>query len=175
MGSARRQRACPLRAQLEFGGEARKGVGRFHGIQIFPLDVLNQGDFEQALIGNFAHDNGNVADFGQFCGAPSPFSGHQLVAVAHTPDNQGLHDSVGTDGLCQFRHALVLEEAARLKGIWIDCIHRERLHGIVRRRWRRCGWWSGGGASWQQRAKALTECLARIVDFVHGPEFLSPV
>jgi hypothetical protein len=76
--------------------------------------------------------------------------------------------------LRQFRHALVVEEAARLQGVRIDGIHWQCLHSVGRRgEWRR--WCGGGGASWQERAETLTECPARIVDFVHGPEFLSPV
>jgi hypothetical protein len=39
-----------LRAQLKFISQPGKGVGCFDRIEIFPLDVFDQGDFQQTVV-----------------------------------------------------------------------------------------------------------------------------
>ena len=118
---------------------------------------------------------GTCAESRKLGGAPAAFTGHQLVAVAALADYQRLDDSVGADGLRQFRKLSVLEDPPRLQGIGID-----EIDGDV------AGWFdAGAGAAtgsggWvrtrrKERAEALTEYAARVVGFVHGPESPLPV
>jgi hypothetical protein len=125
-----------------------KSMGRLHGIQIFPLDILDERDFQQAIVRDFADDYGDLLNFSQFGGTPSSFSSNQLEAVANPADNQWLNNAVSANGLCQLGQPFVLEEPARLQGVGIDGIHRngERTSVVLgRERCRR-----NGGAGWQQ-------------------------
>ena len=48
--------------RCKFAAEAVEGRGRFDGVQILALDVLDEGDFEQALVGDFLNDDRNLVD-----------------------------------------------------------------------------------------------------------------
>ena len=39
-------------AEAELSGEAVKGVGDFDCVEVFALDVLDEGDFEELVVGD---------------------------------------------------------------------------------------------------------------------------
>ena len=41
----------------EFAAEPVEGVGGFDRVQVLALDVLDEGDFEQAVVGDFPDDH----------------------------------------------------------------------------------------------------------------------
>src|SRR4030095_15026189 len=96
--------------QIEFGRHAGEGAGRLHRVEICALDVLDQGDFEQAVLGDFAYDYRDRSDGGKFGRTPPALPSHQLVVAVDIADYQGLYDAVGADGLSEFFQAIVLED-----------------------------------------------------------------
>ena len=103
-----------FRGEIELGGHALEGDGRFDGVQILSLNVLDKRDFEEMIVGDVLHDNRNCREACEFRRAPAAFAGYKLVAVACFADNQGLNNAVGADGLRQFRQFFLLEQPARL-------------------------------------------------------------
>jgi hypothetical protein len=57
--------------EREFGAEAAEGVGGFDGIQVLALNVLDEGDFEKAVVGNLPDDYGDVFEAGKLSGPPA--------------------------------------------------------------------------------------------------------
>jgi hypothetical protein len=55
----------------------------------------------------------------------SPLPCHQLVAVPHLPDYQGLDNAVGADGLGELFEAFGFEESARLQRVGVDLVDRD--------------------------------------------------
>ena len=156
--------------QVEFGRHAGESAGRFHGVEVFPLDVLDEGDFQQAVVGDFADHHRNHGDFGKFGRAQPSFAGHQLVVAVDVADHQGLDNPVGPDGLSQFLQPNVLEDAPGLKGIGPDLVNRDGEGRLTRLR-RRGGYGRGRrgvGTGGQERPHSLTEGSARLFGFVHG-------
>src|ERR1017187_855928 len=98
----------------EFAAQAVKGNGGFDGVQILALDVLDQGDFEQTVVGDFADNNRHRLIASQFGGTPTALTGDQLIACTRPADHQRLDNAVGADGLRQFGQALTLKHAPRL-------------------------------------------------------------
>ena len=101
-------------AEVKFACEAFESQGGFDGVEVLALDVLDEGDFEEAVVGEFLNDDGDFGHSGELGGAPAAFAGHELVAVAGAADHEGLDDAVGADGLGEFLQAVVLEDAAGL-------------------------------------------------------------
>jgi hypothetical protein len=60
-----------------------KGVRLFNWIQIFTLEVLNQGHFQSHLVGDVANDYGNTAQSGALGCAPTTFARNELMACAN--------------------------------------------------------------------------------------------
>jgi len=83
--------------QLQFGphsGKSRSGLNR---IQILPLNVLDEGDFEQPVVWDVAYDNRNLIELGKLRGPPPALPGDELVAIAQLPDHQRLDYAIGAD------------------------------------------------------------------------------
>ena len=156
--------------RLSSAAHAGEGAGGLHRVEIFALDVLNQRDLEQAILGDFADHDRNCGHSGEFGGAPPSLTRHQLVVAIDVADHQGLYDPVGANGLRKFRQAVVLEDAAGLQGIGLDVVDRDverRLMRLGRRGGygrRRRGMGTGG----QERPHSFTERSARMFGFVHG-------
>ena len=53
-----------FRTQHQFRAEACKGVGSFDRIEVFALDILDQGDFQQAVIRDIPEHNWDLLDQG---------------------------------------------------------------------------------------------------------------
>jgi hypothetical protein len=106
--------------ELVFTCQAVEGLGDLNGIQILALDVLNEGDFHEAVVGIVLNDYRNLGKAGKFGGAPAALSGDQLVARTGGADDQRLDDAVFADGLGEFLEAVGLEDGARLQRIGVD-------------------------------------------------------
>jgi len=84
-----------LMAQVVLPREAIQGLRDFDGIQVFTLNVLDQGDLEEAFAGEFLHNGRHFSQFRQTGRTPPAFTGNQLVSVGGTLQDQGLNDAVG--------------------------------------------------------------------------------
>ena len=51
------------------------GLGLFHRIQIFALDVFDERHFQCKLVWNVAHNGGDFIQAGALCRAPTTFAG----------------------------------------------------------------------------------------------------
>ena len=72
------------------------------GVQVFTLQVFDERDLHRLLVGHFPDDDGDGGESDHAGCAPAPFTGNQLIgAIVHGPDQHGLKDAVGFDGLCQ--------------------------------------------------------------------------
>jgi hypothetical protein len=77
-------------------------MGGFNRIEIFALDVLNQGEFEHPWVIDVLNDDGHFSDARQFGSAPSSFPSHDLIPILMAADNNRLDNTVRTDGGSEF-------------------------------------------------------------------------
>ena len=68
-------------AQIMFASKTVQRMGDFDRIQVFALDVLDECDFQQAVLGKILNDHRNFGEAGQSCGSPAALAGYQLIAV----------------------------------------------------------------------------------------------
>ncbi len=72
--------------QAVFAGEAVKRMGDFNRVQVFALNILNEGDFQQALICKILYDYRNFRETGQAGGSPAA-SRRRRTGTIHFPSN----------------------------------------------------------------------------------------
>jgi hypothetical protein len=108
--------------EVELGLELGVALGFFEGVEVFALEILDEGEFEDFAVGGGPFDDGDVGEAGEAGGAPTPFAGDQFENVAYGPDDEGLDDSLFADGICQFTQGFVGEVAAGLEGAGSDLI-----------------------------------------------------
>src|ERR1022692_882408 len=87
--------------QLQFAAQAVERLCGFDRVQILPLNIFDQRDLQQPLIGdvlNYSGYPGHASDLG---GAPAAFTGNELIPFRPPPDDERLYDTIGADGLRQ--------------------------------------------------------------------------
>jgi hypothetical protein len=101
-------------------------VGRrlLQRVQVLPLQVLHQGQFQHLLGGQVLNDDRHRRQAGQFRRPPAPLPCHQLVTVPLPDDDEGLKDAVVLDGEGQFHQFVVPDGHTGLVGIGADVLHR---------------------------------------------------
>ena len=102
-------------AEMEFLGEASEGFGFFDGVEVFALEIFDEGEFEDFLIGSFANDEGGFGEARALGGAPASFSGNEFEEIAAFAGDEGLDDAVFFDGENEFVEMFVAEDGARLE------------------------------------------------------------
>ena len=75
-----------------------EGLGLLQRAQLLALDVLDQGQLEQAVVRDFAHHDGHGGEPRLLRGAPAPLARDDLVALAVAADEDRLHDPALADG-----------------------------------------------------------------------------
>jgi hypothetical protein len=92
---------CPagnlIVAQTVVVDEPLKRRGYFNGIQVFPLNVLDEGDLDQAVIRNILNQDGDGPKPSDFCGAPPTLSGHEFETATSPANQQGLDNATGAN------------------------------------------------------------------------------
>jgi hypothetical protein len=135
--------------------EAFEGVGDFDGVEIFALDVLDESDFHEAVVGEVLDDGGDMGERGEFGGTPASFTGDELVGIAGAADDDWLDDTVFADGLGEAAEAFGVKDAAGLEGIGVYFVEGERegagAGGGLRR---------GGGFLGDEAGESAAESLA---------------
>ena len=166
-------------AQVVFAGEAVERMRYFDRVQVFALNILDQCDFQQALMWRnperppeLRRDRPSVAARQRRSPATSwyrsPFSAN----------DQRLNDAVGSDRLGKLIETVEFEHGAGLNGIRLDGVDRKLQDSGV-------GCWDGGCVSARAGAavvppgkksgQAFTERFALSWTFGHFREFLSRV
>ena len=103
------------------GDEQLQAFRLFDGVQVFTLQVFDEGDLHRLLIGHFPDDDGNRGEAHHAGRSPPAFTGNQLIgAIVHGPDQHGLEDAVGFDGLRQLLQSLLVEGLTGLFFVGFD-------------------------------------------------------
>ena len=125
-------------AQIHFGVEPIQGLSGLHGVQVFALDVFDERDFENPLVGIILNDGRNFDQARQFGGSQAPFAGDQFVAGTFRANQERLDYPVCFYGVSEFFQARGVEYRAGLQGIWLDV--GDRKGGNL---WPGLGWFCG--------------------------------
>ena len=81
----------------EFVDKTLKRVSLFDRVEIFTLQILDQGHFQGEFFGHVAKNDRNVVKIRPLRCAPAAFTGNQLVSIGYFADDQRLDDSAGLD------------------------------------------------------------------------------
>ena len=140
-----------LVGHAEVGGQLAVGAGGFKGVQVGPLDVLDQREFKPLLRCGDPDRHGNAQQADHPAGLPPSFPGDQLVAgqpptcIWHRAHQEWLQDAVHPDRVRKVGHCNFVEDLARLARVRLDAvdIHLKRRTVrhlvIVRFRCANCG------------------------------------
>ena len=86
-----------------------------HGVEVFPLQILNEGHLEHPLVLQLLELNRQLGQPGQPGRAPAPLPGQQLIpAVSHITHQQGLQHAVAGDGVGKLLQLLLVKLPAGL-------------------------------------------------------------
>src|SRR5690606_33386242 len=85
------------------------------GIEVGPLDVLDDPELEDLLVRELTYDTRNRMEADPLRRPPTPFAGDDLVSTdeAIRPDDDGLHQPLLANRLRQLGQVLLLELAPR--------------------------------------------------------------
>ena len=97
--------------------QAAVGLRFLDRVQIFALDVLDEGHFEQLVVGDVANRDGDFEEAGALGRAPTALAGDDLVVRARATDENRLNHPVTADRLCEFFEPRLVERHARLARI----------------------------------------------------------
>src|SRR5947209_5860010 len=84
--------------QLHVVQEDLVGTRLLDGVQLFPLDVLDQGDLKQTVVRDLPDDGRDSLDPRDLGGAPAALTRDEPVSVRPLPHDDGLDDAVLADG-----------------------------------------------------------------------------
>ena len=68
-----------LLGEFKFFHQAMQGAGFFHRVEVFTLNIFDQGHGNGGSIGNVANDYRNFLEPGQLRGSPASFSGDDFI------------------------------------------------------------------------------------------------
>ena len=157
-----------LLRQLEGLAQLLQGLGLFHGIEVFALQVLDKGGGHDFGIAHLAHMHGHPPEARLTGGPPAAFTGHDLVVagpVGQGAHQQGLDDALFADGGRQFGQGFGVEGLAGLAGIGMQMGQGQQGGAVFRARlfFRRIVLFLPGGAhirTAQQGVQAAAETFA---------------
>jgi hypothetical protein len=66
-------------------------------VQVLALDVLNEGDLHELVVGIVLDDHGNLCETGELGRAPPAFPGDELITRTGEADDQWLDDAMLSD------------------------------------------------------------------------------
>lgn len=115
--------------------EFLQGSGAFDGVEVFPLEVLDEGPLGGLLVFEVLEQGGDLFEPCEPGGAPASFAGDDLVPPCLArlgSDGDGLHDALGLDGVGEFLQACGVEILTRLEGIGLEIVEREAMDGVTR-------------------------------------------
>jgi hypothetical protein len=161
---------CLFMGQSEFLDQALQALRFLQGVEVFPLDVLDQRHRGGGFVGHVAHQYRHPLQPGQAGGTETPLAGNDfvapgVVAPGQTTNKNGLHDALGTNRLGQFVQGPFVHAGARLVGTRHQIVQRQ-FTGALRRDVAslRVGVWLDAWA--QQGVEAAAEAFGFLGD--HG-------
>jgi hypothetical protein len=84
------------------------------GVEILPLEVLDQGDLEEALVSEILDKGGDGIETGETSRPPAAFPRDEFISLACVAHNERLNDAVGFYGLCEFGKPFRLKDSPGL-------------------------------------------------------------
>lgn len=103
-----------------------EGNSNLYRVQIFALDVFDEGKFQALLLFNGANQRGNLRESCHLSGTPATFAGDQAILLGtDSVDRDRLEETVGLDGASQFVELLHVECGAGLVLVGLDLIERD--------------------------------------------------
>src|SRR5262249_28236280 len=99
--------------------------GLFDGVEVGPLDVLDEGGFEDFLVVEVHDANWDGGEAGLPGGPQTPLAGNQLKVAIHATNHDRLHHAMSLDALAELRHLVVIKRSPGLVGILADLLQRE--------------------------------------------------
>lgn len=143
-----------LLPQPKLTSEAREGIGFFDRVEIFTLQVLDQREFEDVLIGRFANDHGRLGQTDLLRGTPAAFAGDQFKEISAPARDQRLDDPVFFDRSDEFFQVLIAKDGPWLERRGDNLRETDELHALAA--------FDGGcgrsHARIDQRAETFAEC-----------------
>ncbi len=121
-----------------------EGRGPVHRVEVFALEVLDQGPLGELSIVEFSDDRGDLWQPRELGGAPPAFAGDQFIgprfAVASRllsvgmpgANDHGLHQAVGLDRVRQRPQGPFRKDLPRLERVGDDRVDREVLELVIR-------------------------------------------
>ena len=150
-----------------FLGQPDIAGGFLHRVEVFALDVFDEGHFEHVAVGRLAfdHRDGGEAEF--VSGAPAAFAGDEFEAAVDQTHDERLDDAVLADRFDEVVERSLEKLGARLQRAWHHLLVRDIPHPfqIIRRHPAIIRW--SGGMFPDESCESFAECLCR---FSHGAE-----
>src|SRR5690606_35487564 len=104
-----------LRREVELVAEPLEGARRLDGVQILPLEVLDERSLEGRLVTELANEDGDLEEAGLLRGPPTALARDDLVCRLLLEKKQdGLEDAVRANALGELSEGLLVEALARL-------------------------------------------------------------
>ena len=108
--------------------EALIGLRFLDRVEILPLDILDQRNFERLLVGEVADDRRNFVEPRPLRRPPTPLAGDDLETVTVGTNDDRLDDAARPDRFGKLGKRLFLEDPSRLAGVRLDPGDRDHLH-----------------------------------------------
>jgi hypothetical protein len=109
-----------LLCEAKVACEALIGAGLLDWVEVFTLEIFNNGDFHRLLVGDLADDGRNGWFAGTLGGEPAALSGDELEASGLLANGDGLDDTGDLDGIGKLGKGDFIEVRPGLVGIAID-------------------------------------------------------
>ncbi|OIQ70451.1 hypothetical protein GALL_479350 [mine drainage metagenome] len=129
-----RLRRCFVR-QAKFFHQPLHALCFFKRVEVFTLDVLNQGHGRSGLVGHVANQYRHPVEAGQFGGPKAPFASNDLVHRTQRASAVNASGHLGTLDL-----SIGIAQAAHQNRLH-DALHLDRLGQLIERTFVHAGTW----------------------------------
>jgi len=117
---------------LEFIHQTFQGPRLLDRIEVFTLDILDQGNGDCAAVIHLAHHCRDFVQTGQLRGTPATFTGDDLVAPGTDgPHHNGLHHTLLADGIRQILQGFLVHVDTWLVFTALNDIDRQKTQGVI--------------------------------------------
>ena len=111
-------------------------MGLFKRVEVFALNVLNQGHGRRRLIGHIANQNWHLVQTRQSRCAETSFPRNDFIlacigAITQLANQDGLHDALSLDGLCQLIKSTLVHSCSRLVHAWHQLAQSQSAGGSI--------------------------------------------
>ena len=80
--------------EVKLSRHSIKSLSKFHCVQVFALNVFDEGHLEEAIVGEILDDDWDCFERRELGSTPAALSGDEFVTVVLLADNQWLKNPV---------------------------------------------------------------------------------